>query len=74
MNDETKNPDSQFLAGTDIEYQYSKEHTNTYYFSLFFFDVEKKSETYTLTQIDMQTCYVILPYICKFPQLPKMCV
>ena len=37
-----------------------------------FFDVEKKSETYTLTQIDMQTCYVILPYICKFPQLPKM--
>ena len=25
MNDETKNPDLQFLAGTDIEYQYSKE-------------------------------------------------
>ena len=44
MNDKTKNPDLQFLACTDIEYQYSKEPTNTYYFSPFF-EVEQKSET-----------------------------
>ena len=69
MNDETKNPDLQFLACTDIEYQYSKEPTNTYYVSLFLTLSKNMRLTAYILQIYMQTCHIILPYICKFHQL-----
>ena len=64
-----KNPDSQFLAGTDIEYQYSKEPTNTYYVSLFLTLSKNLRLTAYILQIYMQTCHIILPYICIFHQL-----
>ena len=64
-----KTPPLQFLACTDIEYQYSKEPTNTYYVSLFLTLSKNLRLTAYILQIYMQTCHIILRYICKFHQL-----